>query len=329
MKDTRLADVRLGIFVVSAALLLIAGSLWLVGSSSIGGKRVSYQVLLQDSGGVQPGDRVRFAGVAVGRVQAIELRVDDPWPVRIDISVEADLPLRADGSAAMTSAGLLGTSFLQLLPGTPNAALLAPGDTIHGQSGGGIQDAVARVEALSEKAVVLIDQTTEAMAEITQQIGPVLTRLQSVLSEKNVEEISSLLESARRSMDEVGPRVGPLLERLDGVAEKLEEGLEDLPGLTSRASRLLDDLDAALGPDGNRLAGLLEMAEGSLGTAEDVLTMVQENRNELETTLQDLGAAAANFKAFSRQIKENPSSLVRKTQKSDRRPGEGVEENRR
>ena len=49
----RATNVRVGIFVVTALVLLVAGSLWILGSGTLAGKRVVYQVVLRDSAGVE------------------------------------------------------------------------------------------------------------------------------------------------------------------------------------------------------------------------------------------------------------------------------------
>ena len=66
----RWSDVKVGVFVLVALAILIAGSLWIAGGSSVRARvRFPTTCCSQDSGGVVAGDRVRVAGVAVGRVR--------------------------------------------------------------------------------------------------------------------------------------------------------------------------------------------------------------------------------------------------------------------
>ncbi len=51
----RWSDVKVGIFVLVALAILIAGSLWIAGGSLFGARQVPYDVLLADSGGVVAG----------------------------------------------------------------------------------------------------------------------------------------------------------------------------------------------------------------------------------------------------------------------------------
>ena len=119
------ADVRVGIFVLCALVILVVGSLWIAGSTFLAPQRISYRVLMKDSGGIQSGDRVRVAGVPVGKVEQVELRPDDEWPVTFHIAVRTSVPLHADSSAKIAASGLLGTAFLQVDPGSSSEPELA------------------------------------------------------------------------------------------------------------------------------------------------------------------------------------------------------------
>lgn len=327
MSDRRaLSDVRVGLFVLAALAILVVGSLWIAGSSLFVGERVPYVVLLADSKGVRAGDRVRFAGVPVGRIQDVLLRPEDPWPVMLHVELKPEIPVREDSSAAIASSGLMGTSFLQVLPGTPESPRLAPGGTIHGSSGGGIDGTLAQVEEISGSVIGILDQASLLIDDVSGQVGPLLTQLNRLLSEENVNELGAILGGVRGTIDDVGPRVTVLLERLDSLVGNAEGGLAGLPDLMEQVGGLVGNLDAALGPEGARLAAVLDAAHGSLGAADDALAVIQDNRGEIEATLQDLRDTVGNLKAFSEQIKQRPSSLIRSRPEPDRSPGQDVPE---
>lgn len=78
--------------------------------------------------GVSVGTDVRVSGMKVGRVVAQEL---DPetWQAVVRMAIDRRISLPADSSAAITSEGLLGGSFIALMPGGEEEKL-APGDEI-------------------------------------------------------------------------------------------------------------------------------------------------------------------------------------------------------
>ena len=320
----RIADAKIGLFVLTALILLILGSLWIAGSTLGGQRRLSYRVLMQDSGGLRPGDRVRVAGVSVGRVQNVTLRPGDEWPVLFEIAVRESVPLKTDGKAQIATSGLLGTSYLQIDPGSASATSLPEGGEIAGNPTAGFEDTLARLALLSAKAVGLLDQVSATLDQVSTGVDPILANLNKLMSEENVGNIGELLSTLNGTVREAGPRISSLLVRLEAMSANMEDGTQSLPEVGARLSALVEDLRTALGPEGSRLAGVLDAADGSLSAANETLSVLAGNRGQIETTVRDLQETVSNLKSFSQQLKERPFNLVRKVHEADRRPGENT-----
>jgi len=320
----RASDAKVGVFVLAALFVLIAGSLWIVGSNRFAGPQASFTVLLRDSAGIAVGDRVRLAGVSVGRIRGIELNAEQEWPVKMVFSLGSEIPLHEDASASIATSGLMGASFLQLLPGSPETPLLEPGGTIRALPSYGLEGTLAQVEEISSKLSDILDKTTNLIDQVATDIGPILKQMGALLSEENVDQISAILRRVRTTVDEVSPRISPLLSRLESLAISVEGSVEDIPELSARVSALIEDLENALGEDGARLIALLEGAETTLSSADESLSVIRDNRGGIERTMRSLEETVENLRAFSQQIKERPSSLIRKSSSPQRRPGDSA-----
>ena len=66
--------------------------------------------------GVRVGTDVRLAGVKIGAVTKIELD-SDTYEAKSTISIEKDIKIPDDSSLAITSEGLLGSNFVEVVPG--------------------------------------------------------------------------------------------------------------------------------------------------------------------------------------------------------------------
>ena len=318
----RWSNVSVGIFVLAALAILVVSSLWLLGSSAIVGERTKYHVLLDDAGGVEVGDRVRLAGVSVGRIQGIVLRPDDDWPVLLEIDIKSDVSLHQGTTATLSTIGLMGATFLQLVPGPSEAPTLAAGGTILGGPGGGFDAAFEHVDVLSAKLADVLDQTADLLSQVSDTIDPLMGRIELLVSEENVEDITHILASAEATLAEVEPRVGPLLAQMQSMAASVTNSTDSLPELIAEIKTLVDSLNTALGPGGQRIEDLLAAAEGTLGSADDALSVIGDNRATFERMLVDLQDAMANLERFSRQVRQRPSSLVWGGAPKDRRPGD-------
>ena len=83
--------------------------------------------------GVSPGTDVRLAGIKVGKVARQSL---DPasFQAVLDINIDKGLQLPIDSSAAITTEGILGGTFIALTPGG-ETVMLKPGEEIVETSG--------------------------------------------------------------------------------------------------------------------------------------------------------------------------------------------------
>jgi len=102
-----------------AVLAVAAGFLFYAsqfGGFGDGGNGATYTASFRSAEGVQVGTDVRLAGVKVGSVTELEL---DPTTFRADASLSVDdiVVLPEDTAVIISSEGLLGGSFVELLPG--------------------------------------------------------------------------------------------------------------------------------------------------------------------------------------------------------------------
>jgi len=117
---------------VGLAVVLLAA--WFVvfawgrtgGGAKAGGVKVA--ALFPNASGVNVGTDVRVAGLKVGSVTDLSL---DPqsYQVKVGIALDPTVKLPADSSAAITSEGLLGSTFVAFTPGGSTTPLRS-GDTI-------------------------------------------------------------------------------------------------------------------------------------------------------------------------------------------------------
>ncbi len=316
-------EVRAGVFVVLALAILVAGTIWIVGLTPFKGPKATYDVLMKSSSGIRRGDRIRVSGIEVGRVKTIELRAGEDWPVIFRVAMDEDVALTAGSSARITSDGLLGAPYLEILAGPADGAPLSPGSRITGTEGGSIMEALDGLGGTTDRLPLLLDQATELVGKLNDEVEPLMGGFKALLSEQNVEEISGSLAALRPLLEEVGPRASGLVSRLESLADEMETGASSVPELTDEVGALVGDLRQAIGPAGRRLAGLIDSAESTFGTADGALATVEGNSAELDAMLRDLREAAANLRSLSQTLKERPSLLLRYPRQPERKPGEG------
>ncbi len=126
MKNT--LETRLGFFV---ALIVMAAFFitFIVGGLERFQDGLHVDALFNSAQELKIGDRVKLAGVEVGKVEKIEL---DPTEkkVRVTMKLRAAAPVRTDTVASIKFAGLMGQNFVSLDFGKPGAKLVEDGTVL-------------------------------------------------------------------------------------------------------------------------------------------------------------------------------------------------------
>lgn len=115
MSDSHTTEVVTGSVVLAAAVgfFLYAGQI--VGLSGTGASH-SYTASFRTADGISVGTDVRLGGVKVGSVTGIELN-PETFRADTDFTVQSDVALPDDTAILISSEGLLGGSYVELLPG--------------------------------------------------------------------------------------------------------------------------------------------------------------------------------------------------------------------
>lgn len=141
--------------------------------------------VFHEIGRVDKGATVWLAGFPVGRVTDVELLPPVRWSgagyaVHLEIPVENHALVREDSEIRIVRPGFTGRPIVEILPGTPAAPALAPGDTL-------FADPPIRVRALLDDALAIARSVDSLRADaaivdsLFQLRTPVLDRLASRL----------------------------------------------------------------------------------------------------------------------------------------------------
>lgn len=304
-------ELRAGIFVAAALAILAAGTLWIVGFSPVAGRQVDYEVLMKSSGGVLRGDRIRVAGIDMGRVTGVALQAGDEWPVVFHVAVDDEYTPTEGTLARITTDGLLGAPYLELVAGPADAPPLPPGSRIPGMESGSFNEVFNQLGASTDRMPELLEEATELLTKINREIEPLMGSFQVILSEENVDAISRALASIEPTVEDAGAEVSRLVASLEGLAARVEEDLAGVPELTGEIGALVADLRRAVGPEGDRVSRVLDSAGTAMGSASGALSTVEGNAQEVDAMLRDLRDAAANLKSLTQTLKERPGLLLR------------------
>jgi phospholipid/cholesterol/gamma-HCH transport system substrate-binding protein len=299
--ETRANYVLIGAFTLAAAAFMLLFGLWAAKYTSDKDWRL-YDVIFDEAvTGLTEGGSVQYNGISVGSVDALSLAPDDPRKVVARVKLRATTPVKVDTFAKLSFTGLTGTAFIQLTGGSPNAALLA---------GNGDAVPVIRTEA-------------SALQNIAETANKLVARLDKVLSEDNIRNITQTLDNIEDATGALAAQrddLGALIVNARISSEKLattldttnaaiadvdRELVQKLPALIAKLDSTLNRLDAAAG----NADKLLSENRGAINS------FTQDGLSQLGPTMDELRALVRDLRRISARLDDNPAGYVLGRQK--------------
>ncbi|MBC7789005.1 MAG: MCE family protein, partial [Anaerolineae bacterium] len=284
-------DSKLGIlaFLGATALVLVALVAFARYPSLLrGGKE--YHAVFRSVSGLNLGDEVRYGGLLVGSITAMQLDSEDPTRIDISFRVKKNTPVRVDTRASITQVGLLGAPHLNLVTGQSDAAELPPGNTLETEDNLTFQDAMSKLARFLGRADTLFSGAEKIAAT-----SP-LERL-----DRTLVHADSLFMNANRGSQH-------LFSRLDSANNQLTSVL-------ARTERLVAALDTTVRSARPEIAST---QKAMVETLNETRQLVAELRNAMdrgervEAILRDLSKASDDLARLTNRIEREPLSVLRR-----------------
>ncbi|MFA4947881.1 MAG: MlaD family protein [Candidatus Krumholzibacteriia bacterium] len=282
-------EIRVGLTVFIASLILIVGLMWFQGFK-VGHGNHQIQAVFPMVGGISPGDKVNLNGVEMGSVKRVQLRDNDVL-LTMDISKQAKIP--DDSRIVLQTVGIMGERIITVLLGT-SERFLEPGATMQGVYEPGITEALAFLGGIMDELTQLTKDMQRIAGTLTQgdklkaiveNLADVSGRLRALI-ERDAPGFEAGVQSFRRSAE----KVDKLLERNSGNIDTLMTSFaaasKDFPELVRRMRAVTDTLAEianGLQKNDNTLGALmtdralLDKLEKAVKNLDDLVTDVKAN----------------------------------------------------
>ena len=128
MKNTRQANIRLGMYIAGGVFLFIL-IIYLIGNKqNMFSTNVKVTTEFRDVVGLREGANVRFTGIDVGAVSKLTILSDSSVLVEMAIDRKVTPFIKNNSTATIGSQGLMGNKLIVLLPGSADVRSIEAGD---------------------------------------------------------------------------------------------------------------------------------------------------------------------------------------------------------
>ncbi|MEO7425975.1 MAG: MlaD family protein [Fibrobacteria bacterium] len=268
--------------------------LFIIVGKKIFTKKVPYFTRLSESvSGLELGTPVKQNGKEVGNISSITTDTTDISRSIVYFEVVKGTPMKVDMVATMGSYGITGLKYLEITGGSYSA-----------------EDVPRRGEVKSDLST--FGKLAVRADSIAYKIDRLLGNVISFTESQNRQQLEKLIKSSAN-----------LSSSLDSLATDINrvkpgQRMENILGAMESAAITLKSKMQKMEVE-QTVHEYRKAAEGITGVAQKVDLTVRRVQEDLAQSMSDMKETMKNMNTFSRQIKENPSVLLRGEDKQERR----------
>jgi phospholipid/cholesterol/gamma-HCH transport system substrate-binding protein len=233
--------------IILAVLILLMG-----GTGGWFTRKIELKAYFDDASGLRPGAPVRLSGVDIGNVTKITI-VSDPskkaTPVltTMKVSTQYDGALRKDSIATLSTAGVLGETYINIDSAQAKGATVHNGDVLPVQSQPDIQDVVRSSQSTLQNMDALLHRVDRIVAFVESGQGSIgkLIYDPSLYTQfaETVKEFKGLVDDVTAGNGTIGKLLvdETLYNKANTTVDKLNAIIDNLNAGQGTAGKLLKD----------------------------------------------------------------------------------------
>jgi phospholipid/cholesterol/gamma-HCH transport system substrate-binding protein len=271
---------RIGI-AAFVALGLLGGAMLVISVIPLGTS--TYRAELSHTGGLRAQEGVQIAGIEVGEVRKVTLAGEH---VNVEFTVDQDIRLGRQTTAAVKVGTLLGTHYLAISPA--GSGELAD-DTI----GLGRTSVPFNLQDVIDQGTGAIDQIDgEKVAESLSVVADTLRAAEPELAPafNGIARISELITRRDR-------QIGELLKASRSISDQFASRTGDLTALMKQSNLVIDELV-------RRRKAIRDLLRDVASITSSINRILDDNADELEPMLEDLDAVVGVLTSRDEELRE-------------------------
>lgn len=280
-------ETRLGIFVALAVIAAVL-ILEMVGGFERFWGGHEYHALFTTVQELKVGDRVKMAGVEIGRVESINLLSNK---VMVTMKIARDADVKTDSTATIKFTGLLGQNFVSLNFGTPTAETAQNGTYLNTVE----QPDLSAIMAKLDNAATGVQNLTKSFTgdKIDNLLGPFTDFLRAnqaplTATIANMQSISSQIAHGQGTVGKLIYDETLYTSALDTVSN-LQSATDDIRLTLADARKVIDEVNAGQGTVGKLVTDdtLYNETTASMTNLREILQKINQGQGSVGKLVND------------------------------------------
>ncbi len=324
---TNYAVVGFFVLLFSAGVVLFA--FWL-GKYGFDKEYDYYKVYADESvSGLSVDASVKYRGVDVGSVASIKINPKNTKEIVILLKVDKGTPVTKGMLAELKYFGLTGLAYIELTGGKANAPLLKQKED--------------EIPVLKTKPS-LYSRLDTTLTDITAKVSVTLDKLDKLLSDKNIENISDTIENTKeitkslsnskddilaaiRNFLKIERNINSLTDSIKNTSSKIASSSDAFKNMSDTIKELtqtkIDNLMEQINSTSKKADMLIESVISGLKRGNyDIKKIAKPTLEQINSAIRELKILLNSSEETLEELKNSPSDLLFKSQKPNLGPGE-------
>jgi phospholipid/cholesterol/gamma-HCH transport system substrate-binding protein len=283
---TRRNEVIVGLVVMLGLVLVVFGTVWMRGLK-LGGEEQTVRARFSEVGQLLTGSNVKFRGVPIGRVEAIELEATGAGVI-VTMVVDAAVSLPEDPAVILAPESLFGDWQAEIIERrrfprndyaeAPDAKIL-PGYSLPD---------MVRLTAVAD--------------EIAQNLAEISTRFETAFTEETADNIRRAIDNIQSASAQLTQMVSRQQQAIDELSTDLQETTQALGEAVATINRTFQQVESAIA--GDKLVNIV-------AAAEHASVRIDSLSSELLSTSRTMQRAAMTADTLMRSVGTIANSMSR------------------
>lgn len=317
-KQTATMELAIGATIIAGVIILIVMLMAWGNTSSILGRHYRVVVNMANVGGLKEGAPVKMGGFQIGRVASIQIRPGGT-DMEIVLDIDESQLLPRDSTAKVSTAGLVGDAFMEILPGKSaetikRASTVAEAERIEAGPLPDMSEILVKVNQFGDQLITLtanindivgdvqfrrnVKSLTTNIDAVSYQANLILQRSQNVVDniERASQNVAVLTDALKDSAEKITGDVEKISDTVLRMAGQARDAIGNLDGGITDARRAIN---STLGDAG--FAADLSQAVANINAITD---NIAKRRDAIDRLLGNLGAVSEDVKSVAHRVRE-------------------------